>query len=171
MSQAYVYGFRAPRRAGGRADAAADGAGFDFVVVSVIASLIYVLLLVLTLGLSFFFLPPLWPIVAFFYNGVSMSGPRHATPGMRAMDLEVRMHDSGRAGPVPQRRRAWRVLLSQLVLPAGVPGDAGRRREALPARHPVRRRRVAAAGEAKLSLCKDHKKISAAPIFAEAVPD
>jgi uncharacterized RDD family membrane protein YckC len=72
---------------------------FDFVVVSVVASLVYVLLLVFTLGLSFFFLPSLWPIVAFFYSGATMSGPRHATPGMRAMDLEVRMHGSG--APVP----------------------------------------------------------------------
>ncbi len=72
---------------------------FDFVVVSVIASALYVLLLVLTLGLSFFFLPPLWPIVAFFYNGVSMSGARRATPGMRAVDLEVSVHASG--GPAP----------------------------------------------------------------------
>ena len=73
--------------------------GFDFVVVSVIAATIYVALLILTLGVSFFFLPPLWPIVAFFYSGVSMSGARHATPGMRLMDLEARMHESGE--PVP----------------------------------------------------------------------
>ncbi len=72
---------------------------FDFVVISVIASLLYVLLLVLTLGLSFFFLPPLWPIVAFFYSGVSMSGSRHATPGMRALDLEARTYGSG--APLP----------------------------------------------------------------------
>ncbi len=73
--------------------------GFDFVAVSVIATVLYLLLLVLTLGLSLFFLPPLWPIVAFFYSGVSMSGPRHATPGMRAMDLEVRLYDSGAPAP------------------------------------------------------------------------
>jgi uncharacterized RDD family membrane protein YckC len=73
--------------------------GFDFVAVSVIATVLYLLLLVLTLGLSLFFLPPLWPIVAFFYSGVSMSGPRHATPGMRAMGLEARLYDTG--GPVP----------------------------------------------------------------------
>ena len=73
--------------------------GFDFVVVSVIAAAIYVALFVLTLGFSFFFLPPLWPIVAFFYSGVTMSGPRHATPGMRLMDLEVCAHESG--GSVP----------------------------------------------------------------------
>jgi uncharacterized RDD family membrane protein YckC len=71
----------------------------DFVVVSVIAGALYVLLLVLTLGLSFFFLPPLWPIVAFFYNGVSMSGAGRGTPGMRAMGLEVGMYDSGATAP------------------------------------------------------------------------
>jgi uncharacterized RDD family membrane protein YckC len=71
----------------------------DFVAVSVIATLLYLLLLVFTLGLSFFFLPPLWPIVAFFYSGVSMSSSRMATPGMRAMGLEVRMRDTG--APVP----------------------------------------------------------------------
>jgi uncharacterized RDD family membrane protein YckC len=71
----------------------------DFVAVSLIASLLYLALLVFTLGLSFFFLPPLWPIVAFFYSGVSMSGSHMATPGMRAADLEVRMRDSGAPAP------------------------------------------------------------------------
>ncbi len=61
--------------------------------------MLYLLLLVLTLGLSLFFLPPLWPIVAFFYSGVSISGSRHATPGMRAMGLEARLNDTG--APVP----------------------------------------------------------------------
>ena len=75
------------------------GLCLDFVAVSVIATLLYLLLLVFTLGLSFFFLPPLWPIVAFFYSGVSMSSSRMATPGMRAVDLEVRMRDTG--APVP----------------------------------------------------------------------
>ena len=72
---------------------------FDFVAVSVIAGVLYLMLLVLTLGLSMFFLPPLWPIVAFFYSGATMSGRRQATPGMRAADLQVRMHDS--CAPVP----------------------------------------------------------------------
>ena len=98
MSQAYLH---APARAAleGVRTRRLTALCFDFVTVSVIATVIYVLLLVLTLGLSFFFLPPLWPIVAFFYSGVTMSGPRHATPGMRAMDLEVRMHADG--APVP----------------------------------------------------------------------
>ena len=73
--------------------------GFDFAAVSAIAGLVYLLLLALTLGLAFFFLPPLWPIVAFFYSGVSISGLRMATPGMRIMDLAAPMRDTGAPAP------------------------------------------------------------------------
>ena len=52
--------------------------------------------MILTFGLSLYFLPPLFPLIAFFYNGLTISGPRMATPGMRAMDLEVRLTDGGR---------------------------------------------------------------------------
>ena len=72
---------------------------FDFVIVSVLVALLWIASVVLTLGFALFFLPPLWPIVAFFYNGLSVSGARMATPGMRAMDLEIRMHDSGARVP------------------------------------------------------------------------
>ena len=99
MSQAYVYGSPARNALEGVRTRRLMALGVDFVVVSVIASALYVLLLVLTLGLSFFFLPPLWPLVAFFYSGVSMSGPRRATPGMRAMDLEVRLAETGAPAP------------------------------------------------------------------------
>src|ERR1700712_2754873 len=99
MSQSFVSGFSTRNALEGVRSRRLMALGFDFVVVSVIASVIYVLLLVLTLGLSFLLLPPLWPIVGFFYSGVSMSGPRHATPGMRAMDLEVRIFGTG--APVP----------------------------------------------------------------------
>ena len=99
MSQTYVPGFASRNALDGVRTRRLMALGFDFIVVSVIASAIYVTLFVLTLGLSFFFLPPLWPIVAFFYSGVSMSGPRHATPGMRMMDLEVRMADTGAQVP------------------------------------------------------------------------
>ena len=53
----------------------------------------------LTLGFALFFLPPLFPIVAFFYNGLTVSGRKMATPGMRAMDLEMRMNDDGARVP------------------------------------------------------------------------
>jgi uncharacterized RDD family membrane protein YckC len=71
----------------------------DLVLVSILAALIWLALLILTFGLSLFVLPPLYPLVAFFYNGLTVSGARMATPGMRVMDLEVRMHDAG--GRVP----------------------------------------------------------------------
>ena len=56
--------------------------------------------IVLTFGLALFFLHlTLWPIVAFFYNGLTVSGRRMATPGMRTMDLEMRMQDTGARVP------------------------------------------------------------------------
>ena len=73
--------------------------GLDLVLVSVMATVLWLVLLIMTLGLSLFFLPPMWPLVAFFYNGLSVSGAKMATPGMRAMDLEMRMHDSGTRVP------------------------------------------------------------------------
>lgn len=70
----------------------------DFVMVSLIVALIYVLGTVLTLGvglLLFWALPPLWPIVAFFYNGITSSGRGMGTPGMRLFDLAVRDPETG----------------------------------------------------------------------------
>ena len=71
----------------------------DFVLVSFIVLALWIVSIVLTFGLALFFLPPLWPFVAFFYNGLTVSGPRMATPGMRAMDLEMRMHETGARVP------------------------------------------------------------------------
>ena len=71
----------------------------DLVLVSVLVALFWTASIVLTLGLALFFLPPLWPIVAFFYNGLTVSGAKMATPGMRAMDLEMRMHITGQRVP------------------------------------------------------------------------
>ena len=67
--------------------------GFDFVLVSVLALMLWVGLFVVTLGFSALLLPPLWPFVAFFYNGFSVSGRKRATPGMRLFDLEMRQVD------------------------------------------------------------------------------
>ena len=71
----------------------------DLVLVSFLAGIIWLALLILTLGLSLLLLPPLYPLVAFFYNGLTVSGAKMATPGMRAMDLEMRMHDTGARVP------------------------------------------------------------------------
>ncbi len=71
----------------------------DLVIVSFLVAFFWTASVVMTLGLALFFLPPLWPIVAFFYNGLTVSGARMATPGMRALDLEMRLHDSGQRVP------------------------------------------------------------------------
>jgi uncharacterized RDD family membrane protein YckC len=71
----------------------------DFVLVSLLVAVLWVVSIALTFGLALFFLPPLFPIVAFFYNGLTVSGANMATPGMRALDLEMRMHESGARVP------------------------------------------------------------------------
>ncbi len=71
----------------------------DLVVVSVLSFGLWLALLVATLGLSVFLLPPLFPFVAFFYNGLSVSGRRMATPGMRALGLQMRMDATGARVP------------------------------------------------------------------------
>jgi uncharacterized RDD family membrane protein YckC len=71
----------------------------DLVLVGAVVFALWLTLLVLTLGLSLFLLPPLFPLVAFLYNGLTISGRRMATPGMRVFDLEMRLHDSGARTP------------------------------------------------------------------------
>jgi len=71
----------------------------DLPLIALLAALIWLGLLALTLGLSLILAPPLFPMVAFFYNGLSVSGAKMATPGMRAADLEMRMRDSGARPP------------------------------------------------------------------------
>lgn len=73
--------------------------GLDLIVVSFLSVALWLALLVVTFGLSLLLLPPLFPFVAFFYNGLSVSGARMATPGMRAAGVELRMADNG--GRVP----------------------------------------------------------------------
>ncbi len=82
--------------------------GLDLVLVTFLSLMIWVGLFVLSFGMSAFVLPPLFPLVAFFYNGLTVSGWRMATPGMRAMDLEMRMMD-GR--PVPFINAAVHAVL------------------------------------------------------------
>ena len=70
----------------------------DFTMVSVMALLLTAGLFVVTLGLSVFFAPSLWPFVAFFYNGLTVSGRGMGTPGMRLFDLEIRQVDGAPVG-------------------------------------------------------------------------
>ena len=67
----------------------------DLILVSILSFGMWLALLVLTFGLSLVLLPPLFPFVAFFYNGFSVSGRNMGTLGMRALDLEMRANSSG----------------------------------------------------------------------------
>ena len=80
----------------------------DLIIVSLLSFSLWLGLGFLSLGLLWFVLPPLFPIVAFFYNGLTISGRRKATPGMRAMDLEVRLTSGA---PVPFLNAAAHAVL------------------------------------------------------------
>jgi len=68
----------------------------DFILVSILSALLFTALLFLSFGASIFLLPPIFPLTAFFYNGLTVSGWRMATPGMAFMDLEMRTMDGRR---------------------------------------------------------------------------
>jgi uncharacterized RDD family membrane protein YckC len=80
----------------------------DFILVSILSSAIWLVLAVATFGWSLAILPPLFPLIAFFYNGLSVSSSLMATPGMRIMDLEMRMTDGN---PVPFLNAAVHAVL------------------------------------------------------------
>jgi uncharacterized RDD family membrane protein YckC len=86
----------------------------DLIMITLLAIVFLVVLLVLgivTFGLTWYLIPPLFPTIAVIYNGLTISGWRRATPGMRAMDLEMRMMDGGR---VPFVNAAAHVVLFYL---------------------------------------------------------
>ena len=80
----------------------------DLILITGMSAALFVALFILSAGMSAFFLPPLFPIVAFFYNGLTVSGWRMATPGMAFMDLEMRSMDGG---PVPFLQAAVHAVL------------------------------------------------------------
>jgi len=90
---------------------------FDLIFIAVLCFALYVALAFLTFGFSLFVLPPIFPIVAFFYNGLTISGPGMATPGMRAMDLEVRLMDGGRVPFLNAAAHAVLFYVSTMFLP------------------------------------------------------
>lgn len=61
----------------------------DFVLLSALILGAGLLLALPTLGLSLFLIVPAFPVAAFFYNGLTVSGRNMGTPGMRIMDLEM----------------------------------------------------------------------------------
>jgi uncharacterized RDD family membrane protein YckC len=84
----------------------------DLLAVTFVSVILWVILGVATLGLAWFLLPPLFPFVAFFYNGLTISGWRRATPGMKAMDLEMRLVNGA---PTPFLHAAVHAVLFYLT--------------------------------------------------------
>lgn len=56
-----------------------------------IAGVLVFFLGIFTLGLAWFFYAFLWQAVALIYTAVTLGGPNAATPGMRAMGIEMRL--------------------------------------------------------------------------------
>lgn len=91
----------------------------DLIMISIIFTAFFLVLGVLglvTFGLSWFLIPPLFPAIALFYNGLSVSGSRMATPGMRAMGLELRHTDGSRVSFLTAAAHAVLFYLSWTLL-------------------------------------------------------
>jgi len=86
--------------------------GLDLLLVSLMSAAIFIGLFVLSFGMSAILLPPLLPLVAFFYNGLMVSGARMATPGMAFMDLEMR---TMQGAPVPFLQAAVHAVMFYLT--------------------------------------------------------
>lgn len=61
----------------------------DLLLVSTLSAAVFLSLLILSFGMSALLLPLCFPLLR-FYNGLTISGTRLATPGMAFMDLEMR---------------------------------------------------------------------------------
>ncbi len=89
----------------------------DFLLVSILAGLLATVASILTVGLALFILPSFWPFVAFFYNGLTVSGHGLATPGMRALNLEMRTVDGQRVSFITAGVHAVLLYFSWMFLP------------------------------------------------------
>ena len=89
----------------------------DFILVSILVAVLWTVLFVVTFGLSALLLPPLFPFVAFFYNGFTVSGARMGTPGMRSMDLEIRAVEGSRVSFIAAAFHAVLLYVSWMFPP------------------------------------------------------
>jgi uncharacterized RDD family membrane protein YckC len=97
-----------PRSLEGVRTRRAMAVGLDLILVAGMSMALFFGLFILSFGMSAILLPPLFPLVAFFYNGLTVSGARMATPGMAFMDLEMR---TMQLEPVPFLQAAVHAVL------------------------------------------------------------
>lgn len=91
----------------------------DLIAISILFGIffmVFVVLGVVTFGLTWFIIPILFPAIALFYNGLSVSGWRMSTPGMRAMNLEMRNADGSRVSFITAAAHAVLFYLSWTIL-------------------------------------------------------
>ena len=93
--------------------------GFDLVFITIIVGVLFVALAFLglvTFGLTWLLIPILYPAVALLYNGLTISGWRRGTPGMRLMDVEMRLVDGSRTPFINAAVHAVLFYLSWTIL-------------------------------------------------------
>jgi uncharacterized RDD family membrane protein YckC len=91
----------------------------DLIAITILFGIFFTVFAVLgivTFGLTWFVIPILYPVIALFYNGLTISGWRMATPGMRAMDLEMRNSDGSRVSFITAAAHAVLFYLSWTIL-------------------------------------------------------
>ncbi len=75
----------------------------DLIAMTILTFVGYIVVAILgifTLGLGFLLFAIIWPGVALLYVAFTLGGPYSATPGMRAMGLEMRMWHGERIYPL-----------------------------------------------------------------------
>ncbi len=93
--------------------------GIDLIFITLLVGVLFVALAFLglvTFGLTWLLIPVLYPAVALLYNGLAISGWRRATPGMRLMDLEMRLMDGSRTPFINAAVHAVLFYLSWTIL-------------------------------------------------------
>jgi uncharacterized RDD family membrane protein YckC len=93
--------------------------GFDLIFITLLVGVLFVALAFLglvTFGLTWLLIPVLYPAVALLYNGLTISGWRRATPGMRLMDLEMRLMEGLRTPFINAAVHAVLFYLSWTIL-------------------------------------------------------
>ena len=93
--------------------------GIDLIFITLLVGVLFVALAFLglvTFGLTWLLIPVLYPAVALLYNGLAISGWRRATPGMRLMDLEMRLMDGSRTPFINAAVHAVLLYLSWTIL-------------------------------------------------------
>ena len=92
MQENENWGYRRPPGLRGVLASRAFAFFFDALIIAFLVMILTWVLFVLgffTLGLSWFLIPPLFWLTALIYNGVTISGRRHATIGMRIFGIEL----------------------------------------------------------------------------------